>query len=126
MLRKDSDASYPNAGIYMIRNKINGKMYIGSSQDVFSRTQTHFVLLRGNRHHNPRLQKAWNKYGGEAFEVVILERVEDVNNLIKREQCWLDTYPAKEKYNVNVHATGWIVGKKMSEAQREKMSEVTY
>ena len=77
-------------GIYSIRNIENGKVYIGSSARIRKRKDEHFARLRAGKHFNGILQKSWNKYGETAFVFEVLERVEDVNNLIEREQFWID------------------------------------
>ena len=62
-------------GVYQIRNVVNGKFYVGSSKDIKNRHAAHRKLLRGNRHHCPHLQAAWNKYGEDCFkfEVIVLD-----------------------------------------------------
>jgi group I intron endonuclease len=61
------------SGIYKIVNKINGKYYIGSAKDVYDRWSDHKKDLKKTRHHNRHLQRAWDKYGRENFELVIVE-----------------------------------------------------
>ena len=39
-------------GIYMIRNKINNKMYIGQAVDIYDRWEEHIRDLRRNKHFN--------------------------------------------------------------------------
>lgn len=86
-------------GIYQILNTKNGKFYIGSSKNLRKRCKTHFSNLRKNKHKNIILQQAFNKYGIEAFNFNIIEKVEDFNNLINREQYYIDTL--NPKYNIN-------------------------
>ena len=78
-------------GIYKIINKINGRFYIGSSDNIERRFNRHFLDLRKNKHDNQHLQNAWNKYGKEAFmtEVVKSCRCED---LLLEEQKELDIW----------------------------------
>ncbi len=59
--------------IYLILNKVNNKIYIGSTARGSYRRKEHFKHLRGNRHCNIHLQSAWNKYGGENFVFLIVE-----------------------------------------------------
>lgn len=59
-------------GIYMIRNRVNGKMYIGQAVDNEKRWGDHKSELRRNCHINRHLQSAWNKYGENNFEFTIL------------------------------------------------------
>jgi predicted GIY-YIG superfamily endonuclease len=51
------------SGIYYIKNITNNKLYIGSSKDILKRFYEHKRLLRHNKHHSIRLQRAWDKYG---------------------------------------------------------------
>lgn len=59
-------------GIYMIRNKVDNKIYIGQSVDIKARWRVHLWKLRNNVHFNNRLQNSWNKYGEDSFEFTIL------------------------------------------------------
>lgn len=78
------------SGIYKITNTCNGKFYIGSSVNFTIRKSEHFRDLRNNKHPNRHLQKAFNKYGEESFKFEVIEYVEDKNNLLEREQYWID------------------------------------
>ena len=100
---------YRRSGIYAITNKINGYKYVGKSKNITNRLGQHKSLLRNN-HHTYRtgelslLQKAWNKYGEDAFEFKILEFC-DVDKLNEREQYWIDYYKCnhskyRQGYNV--------------------------
>lgn len=91
------------SGIYYIKNKINEKIYIGSSKNIYNRKSQHYSELRGNYHENIFLQRSWNKYGEENFEFGILEEVEDIDELYTREQFYIDKYYDKGNmcYNIN-------------------------
>lgn len=78
------------SGIYAITNIVNGKAYIGSTINFEHRWKGHKDSLRHNRHHNLYLQRSWDKYGEEAFQFMICEYVQDLEQLVKREQHWLD------------------------------------
>ena len=60
-------------GIYAIVNKINNKSYIGKSIDIHTRWKEHIYLLSRGVHQNKHLQSAWNKYGEEAFEFIVIK-----------------------------------------------------
>ena len=69
-------------GIYMIRNKVNNKMYIGQTgRDIKNRLNEYLQDLRTNKHYNSYLQNAWNKYGEDNFEFKVLQECdeEDLN-----------------------------------------------
>ena len=91
--------------IYIIRNSINGKFYIGSSKKYHIRKLRHFNELRKNKHHSIHLQRAFNKYSEENFEFIIIETC---YNYLKREQYLLDNVInlKKDTYNVSSSATG--------------------
>lgn len=79
-------------GIYKIANKVNGKYYIGSTNDFDRRwLKEHLPVLRGGVHSLAHLQNAWNKYGEDNFEFLITEEVKgDRKTLMCREQDYLD------------------------------------
>lgn len=77
-------------GIYSIRNKINNKIYIGSAVNLYKRLSLHYYELKKYTHCNRHLQRAWNKYGEENFECIILEYCDRKDKLL-REQYWIDT-----------------------------------
>ena len=81
------------AGIYIIENLINNKIYVGSSINLKRRKYFHFNYLRNNKHGNKHLQLSFNKYGEECFNFKIIEcisvskNMESTKNiLIKRAQ----------------------------------------
>lgn len=55
------------SGIYMFRNLINGKRYIGSAIYLIGRRGDHLCMLRDNTHHNIHFQRSFNKHGEEVF-----------------------------------------------------------
>jgi group I intron endonuclease len=95
-------------GIYKIINKVNGKYYLGSSENINTRWKFHRYDLRHNKHHSIHLQRAWVKYGEASF---IFEIIEEVPNelIIEKEQYYLDTFkPWDEQvgYNMSKFASG--------------------
>lgn len=56
-----------NSGVYKITNIKNSKFYIGSTNNLKRREKQHFSLLKNNKNHCKILQRAYNKYGEEAF-----------------------------------------------------------
>jgi group I intron endonuclease len=85
-----------NCGIYSIVNKINKKIYIGSSIDIKKRWRDHKWYLRHNIHHNNHLQCAWNKYGSDCFEFSIILEC-SVSDLINNEIKYINIYNSNNK-----------------------------
>ena len=79
MLKFTNEEIYKdNYGIYGIRNVINDKIYVGQTGESFLRRYWHHRWkLKNNSHDNQYLQNAWNKYGEDSFEYVVLEVVND-------------------------------------------------
>lgn len=110
-------------GIYMIENTVNNKVYIGSSVDTNNRINNHKNDLNKNKHHNKYLQRAWKKYGADNFTFTVIEKVNDRDKLIEREQYWMDYYNVSENgYNINPTA-GSQLGRKLSEDSKNKIYE---
>jgi len=78
------------SGIYKITNLINNKIYIGSAVNFRERKNGHLHRLRKNKHHSQYLQRSYNRHGEENFKFEILECVENKEDLIKREQYYID------------------------------------
>jgi predicted GIY-YIG superfamily endonuclease len=79
-------------GIYLIRNKVNGKTYVGQSVQIEIRWKQHLDASKNekNNDYNNYIYKSFRKYGVENFEFVVLEFVEDNEKLTKREQYWYE------------------------------------
>ncbi len=68
------------SGIYIITNKVTGKIYIGESLDIYRRWhKEHIPDLRKNKHYNKNLQEDFDKYGEDNFDFEILERYSEDN-----------------------------------------------
>lgn len=73
------------AGIYAMRCIANGKLYVGRTYSFRKRLAAHVRDLRGERHANPHLQRAWLIYGEESFTFEVLEIVTDAELRRERE-----------------------------------------
>ena len=101
-------------GVYTITNRINGDMYVGSSNNVDKRMYTHEITLRNNKHYNTKLQNAVNKYKLSNFDFELLVECE-LEHQFSTESYWYNLL--SPKYNlVDVKPNG---GRCWSKADRE-------
>ena len=61
------------SGVYAITNTVTGEQYVGLSDSLTNRQRIHWSALQRGKHHNKRLQTAWDAHGAEAFRFDILE-----------------------------------------------------
>ena len=109
-------------GIYWIRNKINNKIYIGSSKNMEKRKRTHFTNLDRNNHKNQHLQSSYDRYGKDSFIFEILLYC-PADLLLWYEQQFIDKL--KPEYNISKYAGSPMRGRKHSRITKEKMSLAT-
>lgn len=108
------------SGIYSITNSINNKIYIGSAVCIKQRFIEHKSDLKRQKH-NKRLQNFVNKYGIGVLKFNIVELVLDVNDLIGREQFWIDYYESwRSKRGFNIcKVAGSVLGIKMPDSHKD-------
>ncbi len=93
------------SGIYTITCLINNKIYVGKTNNIYTREDDHFQSLRNNTHHNYHLQKAFNKYGEDNFVYEILIEC-DENILYSEEHYWCNMLNAhNRKFGYNIRPT---------------------
>ena len=82
--------------------------------------------LEKGTHRNTILQRAYNKYGKQNFEFPVVEFVEDVTQLITRENCWINlTGCCDRKIGYNISPTaGSNLGWKMPQEQKDHLSNI--
>lgn len=104
-------------GVYKIYNKINNKIYIGSSKNIERRIYTHFWHLKNGDHVNCHLQYAYNKYGEDNFGWEIVCSCSE-SEQFEKEQFYIDSL--SPEYNIKPTADGTD---HFSEETKRKMSE---
>lgn len=133
--------------VYCIENKVNGKKYIGITNDYKRRWYHHRWALSNNVHDNIKLQRAYNKYGEYCFIYCILCALEcSRKDLALLEILYIEEYDTcdngyncsyggesygytkmsdetKEKLSKAMLGNKYGLGKKRSKETREKMSE---
>jgi group I intron endonuclease len=83
--------SSPVSGVYAIQQQGTDRYYVGQSNNIEARWREHTAALRNQRHHSKFLQRAWDKYGEDAFTWVILHVTDDLEELTALEQWYMDT-----------------------------------
>lgn len=111
-------------GIYMIKNKLNGNIYIGQSVDIYDRWDEHLRALRGEYHFNNHLQRSWNKYKEYNFEFSVVEECFE-DELDDREIYWISNYDSYHNGYNQTKGGGGMRGFKHSDKTRKKISEST-
>jgi group I intron endonuclease len=116
------ETSTVKSGIYQIVNKVNGKVYVGSAVNINERWYEHRRTLNKGTHANVYLQRSWCEHGADAFVFEIVEIVADAQDLIAREQFWLDRQcVVSHGYNI-CRIAGSTLGKAHSEETKNKIS----
>jgi group I intron endonuclease len=114
--------NYKKSGIYIIKNTINNKFYIGSTINFSERFNRHYNELLRNIHGNCHLQNSWNFYGKDSFVFEIVE-VSELHELLEREQYYLDTlkpHVRKIGYNICKRANSRLGVKENPEITRKR------
>lgn len=87
-----------SAGIFQVKNTVNGKVLLGSSLNLDGPLNSHRFMLTIGKHRNEMLQKKWNEYGADKFVFDILEVVKvkddptfnERDELTLLEEIWLE------------------------------------
>lgn len=93
--------------IYIIRNKINSKVYIGQTiQNVEDRFKQHLKMARSGN--NQLLYKAMRRYGINSFFIEILEDFIEEAKLNQREEFYISRFNSfGSGYNMNPGGQKW-------------------
>lgn len=118
------------SGIYCFKNLINNKCYIGQAINLKKRLRAHFSAYKGNRNLNLALYKAFHKYGIENFDIFIVEFVDPNTSNLKEvldslEKKYIKEYNSygENGYNMTIGGDAGVLGLKMTEEQRKKISK---
>lgn len=91
--------------IYQYKNKINGHMCIGLTNNLHRRYLDHLSAANNenNKNHNQPFHRALRKYGEENFDYITLEdNIETLEEAKERERYWIafyNTYSDRQHYN---------------------------
>lgn len=77
--RKEIKSEYKEAGtpagVFQIRNLVNGKIFIGKAQNIPAILNSNKFQLRMGSHRNKGLQTDWNEFGEAAFAFETLDEL---------------------------------------------------
>jgi group I intron endonuclease len=98
MIQEYKERPKPPAGVFMVKNTVNGKILLGSSLNLAGPLNAHKFMLTIGKHDNEELQSDWKQFGADAFVFEILEEVNvkddpgfDVKDeLTLLEQIWIE------------------------------------
>jgi group I intron endonuclease len=114
------DESLRHGGIYHITHVPTGREYIGSAKCLRERWGEHLDQLRHHRHHNYLLRRSWHVHGETEFVFAVLEFVDQYEDLIPREQWYIDT---RHPYYNLAPIAGSMLGYRHRSHSRRQMSE---
>jgi group I intron endonuclease len=112
-------------GIYGLRNKINGKWYVGQGAGKTGIKGRWNEYKRLGCKNQPKIYNALLKYGYENFDKIIIEECDDIDWILNyREMYWIRVLDSVQRgYNCTNGGGGApLKGLKHSEESRKKMS----
>jgi len=107
-----------NGVIYIIKNLINGKIYIGQTRNFKERCHSH----KYNKDSKMIISKAIKKYGFDNFKISIIESNLDIEFLDEKEKFYIKKYNSQNKnigYNLD---PGGCKNKILSEEHKNNIS----
>jgi len=94
--------------IYMIKNIINDKKYIGqTTRNIQKRIYEYKSAFNLNNHNNPYLYNSFNKYGWDNFEFSIIDTAQSIDELNDKEINYISQYnTTNKKLGYNIESGG--------------------
>lgn len=94
--------------IYMIKNKINNKKYIGqTTRTLTKRIYEYKSAYNNNRYYNQYLLNAFNKYGWDNFEFSVIDTAQSIDELNNKEIKYILDYKSNNKeFGYNIESGG--------------------
>lgn len=115
-------------GIYMIKSKVNNKVYIGCSNNIERRFKEHKKKLVKNIHHNKHLQNHYNKYNKidlEVYNYTTVENCTSIKELQKLEMHYIKYFNSENKeQGFNLTAGGEDLCNMSSESKIAKRESI--
>ncbi|MCS7004361.1 MAG: GIY-YIG nuclease family protein [Cytophagales bacterium] len=95
------------SGVYVIRNSVDNRIYIGSSVQLYRRYQTHCQELENGTHHSKSLQRFYNKYGKNKLSFEVLAFCAP-DKTFSTEQKYLNKFQPFGKKGFNTQRVAYI------------------
>lgn len=112
-------------GVYCIRCKVDNRVYVGASTNIYNRIRQHIECLRvKSKDSNRHLIEAWHAHGEDNFEYEILECLEDKEKLKEREYHWMVVLKSTDRnfgYNLRMDSAKKMI---VHEETKDLLSEV--
>jgi hypothetical protein len=97
-LKQDYETSPPPMGVFLIRNMVNDKVFVGIGLNLPGIINRHKFELAAGSHRSKQLQKDWNELGTENFAFEIVDQLDPAANpdrdpradLQSLEDLWLE------------------------------------
>ncbi len=108
--------------VYVIVNRINGKLYVGKANDPIDRWKDHCENAR--RGHTKALYSAMRKYGDKHFEFRIFQSFTTEKDSLDAEAYWVEHFDAmnpKIGYNRREGGSGGRISEEAQRRGAEKM-----
>ena len=111
------------SGIYSIKSLSDDRVYIGSAISLYDRCMNHLNRLVAGTHYNTKLQRFVNKYGIDKLSFNVIELVPNKEDLILREQFYIDSNDSYKKGFNNSPTAGNTLGVVFTEERRRKIGD---
>ena len=110
--------------IYMLRNNIDGKIYIGQTINLHSRLKDYKYKKLNRKSNLYHIIKIVNEYGFNNFDCSIIDTCTSKNEMNEKEVYWISTLKANDP-NIGYNKKTGGVGGTMNSESKYKMSEST-
>ena len=113
-----------SGGLYVIRNLLNGWVYLGSTVKFKGRFLGHQRSLKRGTHRNKGLQADFNRYGAGAFSCEVVAVMAEEGERIRLEEKSIEGLFGSDCYNATVVCPPSTLGRKLppfSEEHRLKL-----
>ena len=94
-LKRDYQQQPRSIGVFLIRNNVNDKIFLGVGRDLAGIINRHEFQLRNGIHLNKELQRDWNEGGSDSFAFEIVDQVNPPNDPhfdVERELAFLEKF----------------------------------